>query len=156
MKTTKIAPLLLIPLLFTGCASIFDGGPKTVRVNSDPTGAKVTVFNRDGNEIYSDRTPATFRLERSSGFLQGENYKFVFDMPGYEKRQMYVMSSLDGWTIGNFVFGGLIGLGIDGATGDIFTLSPRQLTCTLTPTETPETTSNTGQAKSTDSKATSK
>ncbi|HEV2320491.1 MAG TPA: hypothetical protein VGV18_12115, partial [Verrucomicrobiae bacterium] len=82
MKILKIAPLLLIPLLFTGCASIFDGGPKTVHVNSDPTGAKVTVFNRDGNEIYSDRTPATFRLERSSGFLQGENYKFVFEKPG--------------------------------------------------------------------------
>jgi hypothetical protein len=156
MKIIKIVPLLLIPLLFTGCASVFDGGPKLVHVNSDPAGAKVTVFNRDGNEVYSDRTPATFRLERSSGFLQGENYKFVFEMPGYDERQMYVMSSLDGWTLGNIVFGGLIGIGIDGATGDIFTLSPRQLTCTLTPAGTSGTTSNSGQTKSADSKAASK
>ncbi|MGH7979191.1 MAG: hypothetical protein ACREE6_07430 [Limisphaerales bacterium] len=156
MKSIQIVPLLLIPILLTGCASIFDGGPKLVHVNSDPAGAKVTVFNIDGNEVYSDRTPATFRLERSAGFLQGENYKFIFQMPGYEERQMYVMSSFDGWTIGNFVFGGLIGIGIDGATGDIFTLSPRQFTCTLTPTKTSETTSNSGQTKSTDSKAASK
>jgi hypothetical protein len=135
MKTAFVS-LLTIPLFLTGCASILDGGPKTVQINSNPEGAKVTISNREGKEICVQTTPATISLKRSSGFFEGEDYTFHFEEAGYYPYETHVQSTLDGWYVGNVVFGGLIGLLIvDPATGDVFTLSPRKVSCNLISTQ---------------------
>ena len=127
----KIAVLLTIPLLFTGCASIIDGGPKTVQINSNPEGAKVTIFNKAGKEVSVNTTPASIALKRG-GFYSTEDYKLHFEMPGYYPYETHVASSIDGWYLGNVIFGGFIGiLIVDPATGDMWTLSPRELNCNL-------------------------
>jgi hypothetical protein len=138
--------LLTIPLLLTGCASILDGGPKTVQINSNPEGAKVTISNREGKIICVQTTPVIVSLERSSGFFEGENYTLHFEEVGYYPYEAQVQSTLDGWYIGNVVFGGLIGiLIVDPATGDMFTLSPREVNCNLISDQAPLTN---GQLKS--------
>jgi len=127
----KIVALLIIPLFFTGCASIIDGGPKVVQINTNPEGAKLTVFNKAGKEISVNTTPATIALKRG-GFYSREDYRFHFEMPGYYPYDTHVKSSIDGWYFGNVLFGGLLGLVIiDPATGDMWTLSPRELNCNL-------------------------
>jgi hypothetical protein len=133
MKTkTLFACLLTIPLLLTGCASIVDGGPKTVRINSNPEGAKVTISNKEGKAIFVQTTPTKVSLKRSSGFFEGEDYTLAFELAGYYPYEAHVQSSLDGWYFGNIAFGGLIGmLIVDPATGDMFTLSPREVNCNL-------------------------
>jgi hypothetical protein len=148
MKTKTIfLPLLMVPLLLTGCASILDGGPKTVQINSNPEGAKVTIANKEGKEICVQTTPTTVTLERSSGFFEGESYTLTFEAAGYYPYEAHVQSTLDAWYIGNAFFGGLIGLLIvDPATGDMFTLSPRIVNCNLTSTQAPL---PSGQLKST-------
>lgn len=129
---TKILSLLIIPLLFTGCASIVDGGSKSVHLNSHPEGAKVTISNREGKRVAVETTPAVVTLERSSGYFRGEDYTLKFELPGYYPYETHVQSSLDGWYFGNVFFGGLIGcLIVDPATGDMFTLTPRDLNCNL-------------------------
>jgi hypothetical protein len=134
----KILSLLIVPFLFTGCASIIDGGSKTVRISSNPTGAKVTISNRDGKAVSVQTTPAIVVLERSRGYFSGENYKLVFDEPGYYPYETHVKSSVDGWYFGNILFGGLIGmLIVDPATGDMFTLKPREVSCNLVSSATP-------------------
>ena len=137
MKTqTAFVFLLGVPLLLTGCASILDGGPRTVQVNSKPEGAKVTITNRAGKEVSVQTTPATVTLERAAGFFEGEDYTLHFEAAGYYPYDAHVQSALDGWYIGNIFFGGLIGLVIvDPATGDMFTLSPRVVNCNLTPAQ---------------------
>lgn len=137
MKTqiTSVS-LLTVSILLTGCASILDGGPKTVQINSKPEGAKVTITNRAGKEVAVQTTPATVTLERAAGFFQGEDYTLHFEAAGYYPYDAHVQSDLDGWYIGNIFFGGLIGLVIvDPATGDMFTLSPRVVNCNLTPNQ---------------------
>jgi hypothetical protein len=124
--------LLIVPLIFTGCASIIDGGSKSVQINSNPKGAKVTISNRAGKEICVQTTPAIVTLERSSGYFRGEDYKLIFEEAGYYPYEMHVTSSIDGWYFGNILFGGLIGmLIVDPATGDMFTLAPREVNCNL-------------------------
>lgn len=137
MKTRIVfVSLLTVPLLFTGCASILDSGPKTVQINSKPEGAKVTITNRAGKEVAVQTTPATVTLERAAGFFQGEDYTLHFEAAGYYPYDAHVQSDLDGWYLGNIFFGGLIGMVIvDPATGDMFTLSPRVVNCNLTPTQ---------------------
>jgi hypothetical protein len=136
MKTkTVFASLLTVPLLLTGCASILDGGSKTIQINSNPEGAKVTISNKEGKEIFVQTTPTIVSLERSSGFFEGEDYTLSFEEAGYLPYETHVQSTLDDWYIGNVLFGGLIGIIIvDPATGDMFTLSPRHVNCNLIPT----------------------
>lgn len=130
-------PLLAIPLV-TGCASIVDGGAKPVQLDSNPEGAKVTISQMDGSEILATNTPTKVVLERAAGYFKGADYKIVFEKPGYYPYEAHVESQLDPWYIGNILFGGLIGeLVVDPSTGDIYTLAPRKLNCTLIPTETP-------------------
>jgi hypothetical protein len=129
-------PILTIPLLFSGCASILDSGPKTVQLHSNPEGAKVTIFNKAGSEVSVNTTPSIVTLERG-GFYSTENYRLVFEMPGYRPYEAHVESELDGWYLGNIIFGGVIGiLIVDPATGDMWTLSPREVDCNLVPTQT--------------------
>jgi hypothetical protein len=129
---------LTLPAVFTGCASIVDGGPKTVQINSKPEGAKVTITNRAGKEVCVQTTPATVILERSAGFFEAENYTLHFQATGYYPYETHVQSAMDGWYLANAFFGGLIGmLIVDPATGAMFTLSPRTVDCTLTPVDPP-------------------
>jgi hypothetical protein len=128
----KILSLAIISLLFTGCASIIDGGAKAVHINSNPEGAKVTISNRDGKTISVQMTPAIVVLERSHGYFSGEDYKLIFEQSGYHPYETHIKSSVDGWYFGNIIFGGLIGiLIVDPATGDMFTLAPRDVNYNL-------------------------
>jgi len=134
----KILSLLIVPFLFTGCASIIDGGSKSVQIRSNPEGAKVTISNRDGKEVSVQTTPAIVTLERSRGYFSGEDYKLVFEKEGYYPFEARVTSTVDGWYFGNILFGGLVGcLLVDPATGDMFTLTPREMNCNLVSTTTP-------------------
>jgi hypothetical protein len=128
--------ILFLPLLsfLTGCASILDGGEKTVQINSNPEGATVTIFNRSGKEVFAQTTPTIVSLERSSDFFMGEDYRIHFEDAGYYPYEVHVKSTVDGWYVGNIFFGGLIGiLIVDPATGDMWTLSPREVNCDLVP-----------------------
>ena len=131
---TKILSLLIIPLIFTGCASIFDGGSKSVQINSNPQGAKVTVSNQEGKTLFIKTTPAMVVLDRSSGYFRGEDYKLILEEAGYEPYETHVTSTIDGWYFGNILLGGLVGmLIVDPMTGDMYTLSPMDVNCNLVP-----------------------
>jgi hypothetical protein len=127
----KTTILLLCPLLFAGCASIVDGGPKTVQVNSNPQGAKVTIYNKAGRQVVTEITPAKVKLARASGFAGDEDYKLVFEKTGYYPYEAHVKSAINGWYWGNIVFGGLIGCIVDMGTGSCYTLKPTELTLNL-------------------------
>jgi hypothetical protein len=135
MKTKiTFAALLMIPLLFTGCASIMDGGAKPVTVDSNPEGAKVTISNQNGDQVGVQTTPATVTLERGAGYFRGADYTLRIEKDGYYPYEAHVESTLDGWYIGNIFFGGLIGeIAIDPMTGDMWTLSPRKVNVSLVP-----------------------
>lgn len=139
---------LIIPLtaacvciLVSGCASVVDGGPKTVRINSKPAGAEFTVYDREGKAVASKTTPASVSLQRGDGMFKGANYRVAFEAPGYSPGDAQIKSEVNGWYYGNIMFGGLIGMLVDGSTGAMWTLSPTDINYNLvssTPASSPE------------------
>ena len=122
-------------LVFTllGCASIVDGGRKTVSIKSQPSEAKVTVYDKKGAEVVVGQTPALFPLKRSGGFFMTAKYRIVIEKQGYKTAEVEVKSTINGWYFGNIIFGGLLGLLIiDPATGAMWTLSPKEVDQVLT------------------------
>jgi hypothetical protein len=134
---TKLLALFIAPLLFTGCASIVDGGPKAIHLNSNPEGAKVTISNKSGEKVAVETTPATVGLKRASGFAQEEDYKLVFEKEGYYPHEAHIKSTINGWYFGNILCGGLIGCLVDMGTGSCYTLSPGNVGYNLVSSVTP-------------------
>ncbi|NOZ69399.1 MAG: PEGA domain-containing protein [Deferribacteres bacterium] len=127
-----ISVLLTMVILFVfGCASIVSKSNYPVSINSFPEGATITIKDKKGMPIYKGKTPTTVTLKSGAGFFSGASYAVTFEKSGYEAQTMFIEKELDGWYIGNFLFGGLIGLLIvDPATGAMWKL-PDNITATL-------------------------
>lgn len=103
-----------------GCATIMHGSHQDVGIGSSPTGASVMIDN-----VQNGMTPVIAKLTRK------DNHVITITMPGYAPFSATVTRSVSGWVWGNLVFGGLIGLAVDGISGGIYKLTPEQLTGTL-------------------------
>ncbi len=128
---------LSIVLAFTSCASIVSSGYNHLTVKSEPAGATIQVTNRSGIPVFSGQTPATFLLKSGAGFFESESYKVKLTMDGFAEKTVPVNCTLNGWYLGNIIFGGLIGmLIVDPATGAMYQLETSSIHETLTPDNT--------------------
>lgn len=133
MKKILKLSLPIWALILSSCASIVDGGSdKSIQINSNPPGAKVTITDKKDKTVQIVNTPSRVSLKRHRSFFVGERYKLLFEAPGYHPSQTEVKSTMNGWYVGNVIFGGLLGiLIVDPATGALFTLTPREIDRTL-------------------------
>lgn len=132
MQFVETVALGVLAISLAGCASIVDGGPRKVSVNSDPSDAKVTVFNKKGEEVFVQQTPAMFKLKRGAGYFKGASYHLVIEKEGFQKSEVDLKSTVNGWYIANIFIGGIIGfLIVDPATGAMYTLSPKDVNVVL-------------------------
>ncbi len=110
-------------LFISGCASIVSKSNYPVAINSMPEGATITITAKNGQQIYKGKTPTTVTLKSGAGFFTGASYSVAFEKPGYEPQTAVIEKQLDGWYIGNILFGGVIGfLIVDPATGAMWKL----------------------------------
>lgn len=114
-------------LLFTSCASIIHGPTQVINFASDPIGATITIDGKDHGQ-----TPKAITLRRV-GKEKGDtsekmSYAVKISMEGYEPYETIIMRKVDGWIVGNLIFGGLIGIAIDAANGSMYKLTPEQIT----------------------------
>ncbi len=115
-----------------GCASILDPGPRRITVKSEPSDAKVTVFDRTWQAVDTQQTPAILHLERGDGYFEGANYHLVIEKDGYQKYKIDVKSSIEGLYFANIILGGLVGmLIVDPITGSMYTLTPTDISVVL-------------------------
>lgn len=106
-----------------GCASIVSDSKYPVNISSSPKGAKLSVEDDSGRTIFTGRTPANVTLNASEGFFQAAEYTIICEKEGSYSRTTTLNSGLDGWYVGNILFGGLIGwLIVDPATGAMWKL----------------------------------
>ena len=132
-----LALLAGITLISTGCATIVHSGPRKLPVASNPPGATVTIFDRDGNQVMKQTTPFTATLHPKYRYFKGQQYRVVFEMPGYQPAEVRLQSRISGWYFANIAFGGLIGMvAVDPATGAMYNLWPDKVNQTLTPQST--------------------
>lgn len=117
--------------LSTGCASIVSDSSYPVAITSNPAGASFTIANKDGLVIHNGETPATITLKSGAGYFSSASYTLTFSKEGFEDEVVTIKSDLDGWYVGNLLFGGLIGfLIVDPATGAMYKL-PESSAATL-------------------------
>lgn len=117
--------MIYLVMFATGCASIVSKSDYPVAFNSSPTGANITITDKSGMEIYKGKTPTQITLKSGSGYFSGAKYNVKFDKEGCEEQVLVLEKQLDGWYIGNILFGGLIGfLIVDPATGAMWKLPP--------------------------------
>ena len=119
----KISSLLVIAVFLSSCASIVSKSDWPVTINSNPEQAKITITNEDGLKMYTGTTPTTLTLKAGKAYFDGLDYTVVFEKEGYEKQTIIISSKLNGWYLGNILFGGLIGiLIVDPLTGAMWKL----------------------------------
>ena len=120
-KTTLLLSGILA--LTIGCASIVSKNTYPVSVTSSPSGATVTITDSNGLTVGSGLTPQTITLRAKSGFFKAATYDLEFKKDGYQTTHSTIRAGLDGWYLGNIIFGGLIGiLIVDPATGSMWKL----------------------------------
>ena len=104
--------------LTAGCATITRSSSETVTFKTTPSGASV----KTSHGHYCPSTPCALRLKRNKEFTA------TIEKEGCETAQATVSYGMQGegtaMMAGNIVFGGIIGAGVDAATGANMTLKP--------------------------------
>lgn len=128
MKKTALAICVLGAINITGCATITRGSTQAWSVQTEPSGADVALST--GQECVS---PCTLKLKRKKSFT------VTIVKKGFNEVTTQVVSQVAGagaaGMAGNVLVGGIIGMGVDAATGATKELKPNPLTVTLEPSE---------------------
>jgi hypothetical protein len=138
MSVSRFVSLtIMAATVFTsGCATIVHSGPRKIPVASTPPGANVSIYDRSNTLVMTNTTPFVASLPTKYGYFKAQNYRLVFELPGYSTTELNLKSSVSGWYFGNLLFGGVIGmLIVDPNTGAMYNLSPEKIEQPLTPTQ---------------------
>jgi len=113
------------------CATVTRGTKEAWMVSTVPPSASV----KTSNGFACDATPCTFKIEHKAEF------DVTISKPGYKTfhtRVIHQVSTAGGAGMaGNVLLGGLIGAGVDVATGAMMELKPNPLNVTLEATDAP-------------------
>lgn len=126
----RIALVIGLAVLCGACATVIRGTTDGVGFNSTPSGAEVHTSNGLGCV-----TPCTLTIKKNEEFIA------TFEKPGFIPQQIPVSRQVVGGgvaaTAGNVILGGLIGLGVDAATGAGFEHVPNPVNVVLQPEPPP-------------------
>ena len=104
---------LTLVIALPGCASVMRGSSQSINITMPPTtGAQCTLTSKEGS--WSLTSPGSVTVEKSKEDMQVRRTK-----PGWQDASAIIPSNFQGWTVGNILLGGVIGLGVDAATGAI-------------------------------------
>jgi hypothetical protein len=124
----------MLAVLLGGCATITRGTTTTFVVETTPPGAQV----KTSTSFWCAATPCTFRLPRKEAFDVTVS-KAGFKSITVHVKSVYAAGGGAGF-LGNAVYGGVIGAGVDGASGAMKDLQPNPLRLTLEPADSATTT----------------
>ncbi len=115
IRSSLIGIAVAATFTFTGCASIVSGNNQSLSVTtqkngSDLAGAKCSLVNDKGTWFLT--SPGSVTVRRSYGDLAVD-----CKMDGSDPGLASVKSSTKAMAFGNILFGGIIGVGVDTATG---------------------------------------
>ena len=112
-------------LLLANCATVTRGTSDVLQINTDPIGAQVQTSNGYG----CGSTPCAIKMPRRSEFVA------TISKPGCETARVNVTHQTAGGgaasVAGNVLAGGIVGLGVDAATGASQDLVPNPVDLTL-------------------------
>lgn len=113
-------------LSLAGCATVTRGTTDQIQIQSEPSGANVRT-----SMSQTCTTPCTLQVSRKDEFT------VVFEKPGYVTQEVQVKTQIAGsgaaGFAGNILVGGVIGMGVDAATGSTLEHVPNPVRATLQP-----------------------
>ena len=131
LPTKRLAGLALAGLTLSACATITKGADQTVTIQTDPSGAECRL-ERDGMTIaIVNPTPGSVQIDKSKHAVVVK-----CSAEGHQETFATLASEFQGMTVGNVVFGGLIGLAIDASSGAM-NQYPSEITLVLVPESFP-------------------
>jgi uncharacterized protein YceK len=118
MYFRKLALALAGSALLSACATIVTHTTQTIKVDSNPQGAKVFTAEKiteHGQLVYANRTeagvtPATLIIPRKDGAV-------LLEKDGYEPAEVPLKRKMAGWVWGDIVLLSLLSTSIDTSTG---------------------------------------
>jgi hypothetical protein len=119
--------------MLAGCASATRGTTEQISISSTPAGATAEVSGLENPTTCM--TPCVIQAKRSADITVG------FSMDGYEPELVPLTKDVAGngaaGFAGNILLGGLIGMGVDAATGAAMDHHPNPVIVTLRPIAPP-------------------
>jgi hypothetical protein len=113
MTFKAVAAIAAMGVALSGCASVVKGTSQSIAITTPPvTGASCVLSSTQGNWMLV--SPGAVTVQKSKEDIQAHCTK-----PGYQDGIATIPSNFQGWTLGNLILGGVIGLGVDAATGAI-------------------------------------
>lgn len=125
MKNITVIGLATVTLLLSACATVTRGSNDVLVVDSEPQGAQVEL----SNGMSCTSTPCSFKLPRRSDLgvtISRKGCRTVQANVTHKTANAGAMG-----VAGNVLVGGIIGLGVDAATGASQDLVPNPLKVTL-------------------------
>lgn len=116
MKYSNLAALAVVfaSSALAACGTITQGTSQDIAVTSTPEGAHCD-FTRKGRLLGTiDRTPGTLTVDKTK-----HDIMLTCALPGYQTASVNLESGYGIGTFGNIILGGLIGWGIDEASGAV-------------------------------------
>ena len=116
--------------MLAGCATVTRGLSDQVQINSDPPGATVQT-----SMSHQCMTPCTLNVQRK------DEFNVVISKPGFEPQTVFVGTRVAGsgaaGFAGNVLVGGIVGMGVDAASGATLEHFPNPIAVALRPAAAP-------------------
>ncbi|MFC0242782.1 translation initiation factor 2 [Rhodopseudomonas telluris] len=116
-------------LLLSGCASVTRGTTENISIATTPSGALANVAGTDAP--FSCVTPCAVEVSRSADIVVS------LSKAGYEPQVIPLTREISGGGgagfAGNLLLGGVVGMGVDAATGAAMDHKPNPVVVTLQP-----------------------
>lgn len=106
----RAVALILAAPLFAGCASIVSDDNSTTYFETDPEKARCVLHGQDFRRVVE--TPASMTLNSDAAPIT-----VACKAEGYRETAEVLDTSMDGWILGNIIFGGVVGAVVDAARG---------------------------------------
>ena len=126
MRFALAVLVLIAPMGLGGCASVTRGWSEQVQITSQPEGAEVRT-----SLSQACVTPCTLTVQRK------DEFSVTFAKPGYQPQTIPVVTRVAGAGVagfaGNVLVGGVVGRGVDAASGATLEHYPNPVVAVLQP-----------------------
>ena len=118
--------LILSTLLLSSCATIISGTSPSIHIDgNNPEPVTITTSYQTYENV---NLPQVVKVKRKK--LDGQRIQIT--SPNYDYKDIVLKKTVNGWTFGNILLGGLIGWGVDLGTNAVS--KPKQDTFHVSPT----------------------
>ena len=126
----RLVGIAALSVVLGGCASVTRGTTENISISSTPSGVEAAVT---GLEVPTTcTTPCAVVAKRSADIT------IIFEKEGYQSQTVQLTKEVSGTGAagfaGNLLAGGLIGMGVDAATGAATDHKPNPVIVTMQPT----------------------